>query len=106
MPRRPGDNRTGNGGLMSSEAIAVRCRGLAKHYGSGEGSVPALRGVDLEVRSGELLMLAGPSGCGKTTLLSIIGGILEPDAGECEVMGHDLRAMGPEARTRFRGAGI
>jgi putative ABC transport system ATP-binding protein len=91
---------------MSDAAIAVRCRGLAKHFGAGEGSVPALRGVDLDARKGELLMLAGPSGCGKTTLLSIIGGILEPDAGECEVMGRDLRAMDPQARTRFRGQGI
>jgi putative ABC transport system ATP-binding protein len=91
---------------MSDAAIAVRCRGLAKQFGTGEGSVPALRGVDLDARKGELLMLAGPSGCGKTTLLSIIGGILAPDAGECEVMGQDLRAMDPQARTRFRGQGI
>ena len=91
---------------MGEAAIAVRCRGLAKHYGSGEGSVPALRGIDLDVRAGELLMLAGPSGCGKTTLLSIIGGILESDSGECEVMGRDLRAMDAEARTRFRGENI
>jgi putative ABC transport system permease protein len=56
------------------QKIAVRCRGLTKNYGSGEGSVAALQGVDLNVRSGELLMLVGPSGCGKTTLISIITG--------------------------------
>ena len=55
---------------------AVDCRELAKTYGEGETAVQALRGIDLEVRSGELMMLVGPSGCGKTTLISIIAGIL------------------------------
>ena len=44
--------------------------------------MPALRGIDLEVRGGELLMLVGPSGCGKTTLISVIAGILDRDAGD------------------------
>ena len=58
------------------------------------------------MRAGELLMLAGPSGCGKTTLLSIIGAVLEADAGECEVLGRDLRRLDPAARTRLRAEGI
>jgi putative ABC transport system ATP-binding protein len=81
----------------------VRCRGLTKHYGEGDAAVAALRGVDLDVQAGELLMLVGPSGCGKTTLVSIITAILDPDGGSCEVLGEDMLAMDMDARARFRG---
>lgn len=86
--------------------VAVRCRGLTKRYGSGEESVPALRGVELDVRAGELLMLVGPSGCGKTTLVSIMTAILDQDEGTCEVLGHDLHRMSESERARFRGESI
>jgi putative ABC transport system ATP-binding protein len=82
--------------------IAVHCRGLTKHYGEGEARVPALRGVDLDLRSGELTMLVGPSGCGKTTLVSIATGILGADEGECHVFGEDVLRMDEAARTRLR----
>jgi len=85
---------------------AVRCRGLTKHYGSGNERVDALRGVDLEVRSGELLMLVGPSGCGKTTLISIITTILDQDDGSCEVLGCDVGRMTEAERTRLRGESV
>jgi putative ABC transport system ATP-binding protein len=85
---------------------AVRCRGVTKTYGSGEGAVTALRGVDLDVLSGELLMLVGPSGCGKTTLISIITAVLDQDEGTCEVLGHDLQRMTEAERTRLRGEAI
>jgi putative ABC transport system ATP-binding protein len=65
--------------------------------------VAALRGVDLDVFDGELLLLVGPSGCGKTTLLSIMGAMLERDAGECSVMGRDPEDMSGSERARFRG---
>jgi putative ABC transport system ATP-binding protein len=84
----------------------VRCRGLTKHYGEGDAAVAALRGVDLDVQAGELLMLVGPSGCGKTTLVSIITAILDPDGGSCEVLGKDMLAMDMDARARFRGDNI
>lgn len=85
---------------------AVRCEGLAKTYGEGPGRVAALRGVDLDIYQGELLMLEGPSGCGKTTLISIIGAILRQDEGKCEVFGNDLRNMDDRQRLRFRGASV
>jgi len=86
--------------------VAVSCRDLTKSYGRGATRVAALRGVDLEIRRGEMFMLVGPSGCGKTTLLSIMGGILEPDSGRCEVLGRDPKELDATARARFRGRSI
>jgi putative ABC transport system ATP-binding protein len=89
-----------------SHDIAVRCRGVTKTYGTGDAEVKALRGVDLEIRRGELLMLVGPSGCGKTTLISVIAAILDPDSGTCEVLGRDLQNMRQSERAHFRGVSI
>ncbi|TAK09152.1 ABC transporter ATP-binding protein [bacterium] len=86
--------------------IAVHCRGIIKIYGSGDTRVMALRGVDLEVCLGELLMLVGPSGSGKTTLISIIAGILDPDGGACVVLDRNFQQMGTADRARFRGRSV
>jgi putative ABC transport system ATP-binding protein len=86
--------------------LAVHCRGIFKSYGAGVAKVAALRGVDLDVRRGELLMLVGPSGSGKTSLISIIATILDQDAGTCEVLGRDLQRLGPIERARFRGTSV
>jgi len=91
---------------MSTNGIAVYCKGVTKTYTTGSTKVLALRGVDLDVRLGELLMLVGPSGCGKTTLISVIAGILDHDEGECFVFEQDVRAMGQTQKTRYRGANI
>ena len=72
--------------------LAVRCSGIVKTYGQGGSKVTALRGIDLEIRRAELMMLVGPSGCGKTTLISVIAGILDQDDGECRVYRQDLNA--------------
>ena len=88
------------------EDVAVYCRGVTKTYGSGEAQVTALRGIDLDVRRGELLMLVGPSGCGKTTLISVIAAILDQDGGDVRVLDHELRTMSPTERSRFRGETI
>jgi putative ABC transport system ATP-binding protein len=89
-----------------NSSIAVRCRGLTKSYGAGDATVMALRGVDLDVHRGELLMVVGPSGCGKTTLISVIAGILDQDAGECQVLGRDLKHMEQKEKAHFRGQSI
>jgi len=86
--------------------IAVRCHHVTKTYGAGSSAVTALRGIDLDVRPGELLMLVGPSGCGKTTLISVIAGILDRDGGECTVFGHDFSKMSQREKTRYRGETI
>jgi putative ABC transport system ATP-binding protein len=91
---------------MSTDGRAVYCKGVTKTYVTGSTKVLALRGIDLDVRLGELLMLVGPSGCGKTTLISVIAGILDHDEGECLVFQQDVRAMGQTQKTRYRGANI
>ena len=91
---------------MESNGNAVYLRGVTKTYGSGPSQVPALRGVDLDVPMGELVMLVGPSGCGKTTLISVVAGILDHDEGNSLVFGNDLRAMSQGQKTTFRGTNI
>lgn len=66
---------------------AISVRGVSKTYEEGASKVPALRGVDLNVFRGEVVLLMGPSGSGKTTLLSIMGCILRPTAGSVRVAG-------------------
>jgi len=88
---------------MANPDIAVHCQGVTKNFIAGNTKVQALRGVDLEVRMGELLMLVGPSGCGKTTLISVMAGILDHDEGECLVFQENLRAMGQNQKTLYRG---
>ncbi|KIO47680.1 ATP-binding cassette domain-containing protein, partial [Nitrosospira sp. NpAV] len=66
---------------MSVHTLAVRCRNIVKVYETGGQKVTALDGIDLDIATGELMMLVGPSGCGKTTLISVIAGILDQDEG-------------------------
>ena len=61
-----------------TQRVAFRVRGLTKVYGSGEAAVQALRGVDLDLHEGELIVLLGPSGSGKSTLLNILGALDRP----------------------------
>jgi putative ABC transport system ATP-binding protein len=89
-----------------TRALAVRCDGVTKAYGSGEVRVQALRGIHLDVYAGELLMLVGPSGCGKTTLISVIAGILDQDEGECVLFGQDIRKFSKNERVVYRGKNI
>ncbi len=89
--------------VMQHASTAVQVRGLVKSFGSGDTSVMVLKGIDLDVYFGELLLLVGESGGGKTTLLSAIAGILDIDAGSLEVLGASLTGMSPSTRTKFRG---
>src|SRR3546814_11727205 len=67
----------------------ITVNGLSKRF----GVLPALKGIDLDVRYGEFLALLGPSGSGKTTLLRIIAGLEFPDAGRVEFNGEDVTAL-------------
>jgi len=86
--------------------IAVRCENLTKTYDTGEQKVVALNSVNLNINLGELMMLVGPSGCGKTTLISVIAGILDQDAGVCELFGENLSTMKSKDKLRFRATQI
>lgn len=91
---------------MSKTPIAVRCKHLTKTFDTGDQKVQALRGIDLEVPLGELMMLVGPSGCGKTTLISVIAGILDQDEGSCEIFDHDMQQLDAKQRIQFRARNI
>jgi len=86
--------------------VLIKLSGIDKTYGEGSTSTHALRGVDLEVYEGELLMIVGPSGSGKTTLISIIAGILNPSSGTCLVLDHPIHEMKNGDKTSFRGKNI
>jgi len=79
---------------------------LRKTYITGETEVHALRGVDLEIHAGEVLVLLGPSGSGKSTLLNIIGGLDRPTDGQLWYEDTELTALDDPALTRFRRANI
>ena len=68
----------------------------------GDSAVQALRGVDLEVRPGEFIVLLGPSGSGKSTLLNILGGLDTPTAGEVRFLEHRLTGASEAELTRYR----
>jgi putative ABC transport system ATP-binding protein len=91
---------------MYTNEHAVVCRDVSKEFGSGDTRTWALRGVDLEVYSGQMTLLIGPSGCGKTTLISIIAGLLNPTSGDVTVLGHQLNQMRNGDLVRFRGQEI
>jgi putative ABC transport system ATP-binding protein len=86
---------------MSDEAIIEVC-GAYKTYRVGDVDVPALRGVDLEVRRGEFLSIMGPSGSGKSTLFHILGGLTPATSGAIRIDGRDLASMTAADRTRLR----
>ncbi|MFM8708174.1 MAG: ABC transporter ATP-binding protein [Planctomycetia bacterium] len=103
MPPAPPDrDASADGDAVATADVAVRVRGVTKEFGTGGSLTRALRGVDLDVAYGELMILAGPSGCGKTTLVSIVAGTLEPSDGEVHVLGRDLVAMSNGRKVRFR----
>ena len=92
-------------GMQSATAGSppvVRLDGLQKRYGEGEAAVLALRGVDLTVTEGELVVLLGPSGSGKSTLLNILGGLDRPTAGHAWFRDLDLANAAEAAITQYR----
>ncbi|HWT16689.1 MAG TPA: ABC transporter ATP-binding protein [Patescibacteria group bacterium] len=88
--------------MSAAPDIVFRAQGLGKAYRMGEVEVQALRGVDLQLRRGEFVVLLGPSGSGKSTLLNILGGLDVPSAGEVFYEDHDLTRADDRALTAFR----
>ena len=71
--------------------------GLTKSFGSGDNKLQVLKGIEMEIKSGELVALMGPSGCGKSTLLNIIGGLLPGDSGSIELNGRNYGLKNPSS---------
>lgn len=93
----------GSGGVAAAkDDRIVVARKLTKIYDSGEIEVRALRGVNLDVRKGEMVAVMGPSGCGKTTLLNCLSGIDEFSGGEVWIAGRRLSKLNDNAKTDFR----
>lgn len=83
-------------------SLAYRTRGLCKVYGQGRTAVHALRGVDLDIPAGEIVVLLGPSGSGKSTLLNILGGLDEASSGTAYFQDQNLTQLSDAELTRYR----
>src|SRR5436190_17936628 len=86
-----------NGAATDSRAVGVQVRGLRKRFDGQE----VLKGVDLEVKPGEIFVLMGPSGSGKSVLLKHLIGLEEPDAGEILIDGESIEAPGVMEKHRL-----
>ncbi len=92
----------GTNGTPPTDDRIVVARKLTKIYDTGEIEVKALRGVNLDVRKGEMVAVMGPSGCGKTTLLNCLSSIDEFSGGEVWIAGQRLSKMNDNEKTDFR----
>jgi putative ABC transport system ATP-binding protein len=81
---------------------AIQAVGLTKWFGEGEARTCAVREVSFEAYFGEMLYVVGPSGSGKTTMLSMVSGILRPDAGTVKIEGQDIWALSEDDLASFR----
>ncbi|WP_062318687.1 ABC transporter ATP-binding protein [Demequina maris] len=81
---------------------SVRLTGVTKTFGEGDAAVHALKGIDLEIASGELVVVLGPSGSGKTTMCNIIGGIESATGGSVAIAGEDISDRRPSQLAGFR----
>jgi putative ABC transport system ATP-binding protein len=87
---------------MASRTPTLRAHGLSKVYRTGEVEVHALRGLDLVLETGELVVLLGPSGSGKSTLLNILGGLDTATSGEAWFLDHELSRLDDAGLTQYR----
>ena len=91
---------------MAEGAAIYRTLGLTKSYGEGAAAVHALRGVDLTVHEGEMLVLLGPSGSGKSTLLNILGGLDSATSGQAWFRDQEITALDADGLTEYRRRSI
>ena len=86
---------------MATPAL-VRINGLTKTFGEGDTRVDAVRGLDLELERGEVVLVMGPSGSGKTTFLSMLGALLHVSSGDIWIDGTNISALGERELPPFR----
>ncbi|GLS01005.1 ABC transporter ATP-binding protein [Brevundimonas denitrificans] len=82
--------------------LCFRARGVTRVYGAGAAAVHALRGVDLDLPDGELVVVLGASGSGKSTFLNILGGLDIPTEGEVLFRGEDISRANQHQLTEYR----
>lgn len=92
--------------LSNDRRVVIRTRGLTKDLPLGKTVVHALRGVDLDIYSGEIVSIVGPSGSGKSTLLGLIGGLDKPSQGTIEIDGVNISRMSEDQLTEVRNEKI
>jgi lipoprotein-releasing system ATP-binding protein len=86
--------------------VIFRLTGVIRSYRQGRNTLQVLRGIDLDLRAGEIVALVGPSGAGKSTLLHVAGLLERPDGGDVLVRGQACGAMSDDGRTRLRREAI
>lgn len=81
---------------------AIIASGVEMAFHSGRQHFQVLKGIDLEIKTGDIQLLMGPSGSGKTTLLSILAGLLTPTVGNVYLLGEEITSMSPADLAQFR----
>jgi len=84
----------------------IEVRDLKKEYKTGKIKFEALKGIDMDIKSGEVLSILGPSGCGKSTLLNCLSGIDNPTCGKVVIGGTDIHSLKDDNMTYFRAVNM
>ena len=84
----------------------LKLKNICKTFGRGENEVNALKNINLDINSGELIAITGKSGCGKSTLLNVMGGLSSPSAGSYLFDGEDISSYNQDKLASFRNRNI
>ena len=82
---------------MTDNNVLLLAENVVRNFGQGRTQVAAVRGITIEIRKGEIVLIMGPSGSGKTTLLSMLGALLRPSSGRVELGGQVISSL-PESK--------